>query len=492
VGEVDVDVVIIGAGLSGIGAACRLRLECPDRSFAVLEARDAIGGTWDLFRYPGIRSDSDMFTLSYPFHPWRDPKAIADGPAILSYVEETAAEYDVARHIRFRTRVVAADWSSAEARWTLRVAVTAPDGRTQESTTTCRFLYCCAGYFDYSTGHEPEFAGLDDFAGQVVRPQFWPADLDHAGKRVVVVGSGATAITLVPAMAADAAHVTMLQRSPTWIGAVPAEDKLADRLRAVLPARMAHRVIRGKNIVRQQGVYAFCQRWPGLSRRLLLGITAKMVGGRDVVDEHFTPTYDPWDQRFCVAPDGDFFRALRHGRADVVTDHVDRLEPGGVRLASGRLLEADIVVLATGLKVLIGGGVRPSVDGEQVDLHEQFLWQGAMLTGLPNFAIAVGYTNASWTLRADLSSRLVCKVLNEMARRSATSVVPVLDREVEPRPLLDLSSGYIQRALHEMPRQGDSGPWRVRQNYLVDSVTTLRRDLDRTLRFESAGQRVSA
>ena len=490
-GPVDVDVVIIGAGLSGIGAACRLQLECPDRSYTVLEMREAIGGTWDLFRYPGIRSDSDMFTLSYPFRPWRDPKAIADGPAILDYVRETAAEYGVDRHIRFRTRVVAAEWSSPDARWTLTLAETGEDGTTRESTLTCRFVYACSGYYDYEHAYEPEIAGLDDFAGTLVRPQFWPEGLDYRDRRVVIVGSGATAITLAPSMSKDAAHVTMLQRSPTWIGAVPGEDRLADRLRAVLPPRVAHRLIRSKNILRQQALYAFCQRWPGPARKLLLGLTAKSLRSQELVDEHFTPRYDPWDQRFCVAPDGDFFREVRRGHVEVVTDHIDRFVADGIRLARGRVLRADVVVLATGLKVLIGGGVRPVVDGVPVDLHAQYLWQGAMLTGLPNFAMAVGYTNASWTLRADLSSRLVCKVLNEMRRRGAVSVVPQLDRPVRPQPLLGLSSGYITRALDELPQQGDSGPWRVRQNYLVDAVTTLRRDLDKTLRFETAPTRAT-
>src|SRR4051794_35792503 len=490
--EVDVDVAIIGAGLSGIGAACRLQLECPDRSYVVLEARDAIGGTWDLFRYPGIRSDSDMFTLSYPFRPWTDPKAIADGPAILSYVRETAAEYGVEERIRFRTRVVGADWSSADSRWTLTLEETDGDGAVRSVSTTCRFLYCCSGYYDYEHGYEPVFPGLEDFAGELVKPQFWPEHLDYRDERVVIIGSGATAVTLAPAMAADAAQVTMLQRSPTWIGSVPSEDKLADRIRAVLPAGAAHRLIRGKNIVRQQALYAFCQRWPDLARKLLLGLTTRQLAGdQAAVDEHFTPAYDPWDQRFCVVPDGDLFRAVRKGRVEVVTDHIDRFVPGGIRLSSGRVLEADVVVQATGLKVLIGGGVVPRVDGDQVDLHRQFLWQGAMLTGLPNFAIAVGYTNASWTLRADLSSRLVCRVLREMKRRDAVSVVPVPDRHLEPRLLLGLSSGYIQRALDEMPQQGDSGPWRVRQNYLVDATTTLRRDLGRTLHFESAPEPVA-
>jgi cation diffusion facilitator CzcD-associated flavoprotein CzcO len=489
---VDVDVVIVGAGLSGIGAACRLQAECPDRSYVVLEMRDDLGGTWDLFRYPGIRSDSDMFTLSYPFRPWREPKALADGPSILEYVRETAREYRVDRHIRFGTRVVAADWSGVDACWTLSLREKGPDGSTTESTLTCGFLYACAGYYDYDHPHEPDIAGIEDFDGDLVRPQHWPEDLAYADKRVVIVGSGATAVTLAPAMSADAAQVTVLQRSPTWIAAVPGADRFADRLRAVLPARAAHRLIRLKNIVRQQAVYAFCTRWPGLARRLLLGVTAKALRSQDLVEQHFTPAYDPWEQRFCVVPDGDLFRAIRKGRVAMVTDRIDRLVPEGVQLASGRVLPADVVVLATGLRMLPFGGIRPSVDGVPVDLHEQFVWQGAMLTGLPNFAVAVGYVNASWTLRADLTSRLVCRVLNEMARRGATSVVPVPDGPLQRRPLLPLSSGYIQRALGDFPHQGDRGAWRVRQNYLVDAATTMRRRLDRTLRFEDARERIRA
>jgi cation diffusion facilitator CzcD-associated flavoprotein CzcO len=492
VSDVDIDVVIVGAGLSGIGAACRLTMECPDRSFTILEARDAIGGTWDLFRYPGIRSDSDMFTLSYPFRPWRDPKSIADGPTILRYIEETAAAYDVNRHIRFRTKVLAADWDSEASRWTLTLAETAPDGTTRETTTTCRFLYACAGYYDYDQGHEPVFPGIEDYAGTVVKPQFWPDDLDHTGKRVVIIGSGATAVTLVPAMARDAAHVTMLQRSPTWVGAVRREDDLANKLREWLPAGVAHHVIRAKNIAFQQGFYAFCRTAPGMARKVLLELATKSLRDPDLVAEHFTPTYDPWDQRVCAIPDGDLFRAIRKGQVDVVTDHIETFVPEGIRLRSGRVLEADVVVTATGLKLLAFGGITPSVDGEPVDLRAQFVWQGAMLTGLPNFAVCIGYTNASWTLRGDLTSRLVCRVLNEMARRDAVSVVPVPDRVLEPRPLIDLASGYVQRSIEEFPRQGHRGPWRVRQNYLIDSTTTLRRDLGRTLQFERARAAVPA
>ncbi len=349
---------------------------------------------------------------------------------------------------------------------------------------TCGFLYACAGYFDYDRGHTPEFPGIEDFAGEVVHPQFWPEDLAYDDQRVVVIGSGATAVTLVPAMAERAAHVTMLQRSPTWIGAIPGRDKLADTLRAKLPAALAHRVIRTKNILFTLGFYTYCQRFPDRARRLLLGLTTRQLrGDRELVEEHFTPTYDPWDQRFCAVPDADLFRTIRHGDADVVTDHVDAFVPEGIRLKSGRVLEADLVVTATGLTLKPFGGIAPSVDGETVDLHEQFVWQGAMLTGLPNFAVCIGYTNASWTLRADLTHRLVCRVLNHLARHDLAAAVPMPRGELEERPLLDLSSGYIQRAIDQFPRQGDRGPWRVRQNYLLDSVTTLHRGLAGSMEF---------
>jgi monooxygenase len=470
------DVVIVGAGLSGIGAAYRLQTECPGRSFAVLEARDVMGGTWDLFRYPGVRSDSDMFTLGYQFRPWRAEKSIADGPTILGYIRDTADEFGIEQHIRYRTKVVGADWSSQDARWTLQLE-TAEGPRTQ----TCDFLYSCCGYYDYDRAYTPELAGIESFAGDIVHPQFWPQDLEYAGKRVVVIGSGATAVTLVPAMAPDAAHVTMLQRSPTWIGSVPERDAVADKLRERLPTRVAHRVIRTKNIVFMLALFTFCQRFPERARRLLTRMNEKELGDPALVAEHFTPSYDPWDQRLCAVPDADLFRSIKRGGAEVVTDVIDSFVPEGIRLGSGRVLEADIVVTATGLNLLPFGGIAPSVDGEVVDLSEQFVWQGAMLTGLPNFAVCMGYTNASWTLRADLTHRLVCRVLNYMERHDHAAAVP-LPREVLEE-LLALSSGYVQRKIAEFPRQGHRGPWRVRQNYILDSLTTMRRGLRGSMEF---------
>ncbi|MBY8848213.1 NAD(P)/FAD-dependent oxidoreductase [Saccharothrix longispora] len=475
------DVVIVGAGLSGVGAAYRLRTECPGKSVAVVEARDAMGGTWDLFRYPGVRSDSDMFTLGYPFRPWREAKSIADGPSILRYIRETAAEHGIDRLVRYGTKVVAADFSTGTGRWTLTLRRRGADGEVTESTLTCGFLYSCAGYYDYDRGHDPVFPGIGDFAGRVVRPQFWPEDLDYAGKRVVVIGSGATAVTLVPSMAGTAGHVTMLQRSPTWISPVPGRDRIADKVRELLPAGVAHRLVRAKNIAFGLAFYQFCRRFPKAARRLLTGLSTKVLGDAEVVREHFTPTYDPWDQRLCAIPDADLFQAVTAGRASVVTDHVDTFVPQGVRLGSGRVLEADVVVTATGLRLLAFGGIEPSVDGRAVPLPDQFLWRGAMITNLPNFAVCVGYTNASWTLRADLTSRLVCRVVRHMDRHGYAAVVPRPRRALERRPLLDLASGYVQRAIHAFPRQGHVGAWRVRQNYVLDAVATLRGDLGRDL-----------
>ncbi|MBF6547206.1 flavin-containing monooxygenase [Nocardia brasiliensis] len=475
------DVVIVGAGLSGIGAAYRLQTECPGKTYAILEARAALGGTWDLFRYPGIRSDSDMFTLGYPFKPWRDAKSIADGPSILRYIDETAAENGIDRHIRYGTKVIAADWSSETARWTLTLEQRDAAGDTVRRELTCGFLYACAGYYNYDHGYTPEFPGLSSFSGQVVHPQFWPEELDYSGKRVVVIGSGATAVTLVPSMADAAEQVTMLQRSPTWISAVPRRDKRADKIRELLPPKLAHRVIRTKNILFSIGFYQYCRRRPESARNLLTRLNLRILGDKQLVAEHFTPSYNPWDQRLCAAPSADFFRALKKGKAEVVTDHIDTFVPEGIRLRSGRVLPADIVVTATGLQLLAFGGIAPRVDGEDVALAEQFVWQGTMVSGVPNFAVCIGYTNASWTLRADLSSRLVCKIINHMDRRGQAAVVPKPDGDLVEQPLLELTSGYIQRAIGAFPRQGDRRPWKVRQNYLLDSVFTLRTDLDKTL-----------
>ncbi|MCC3326590.1 flavin-containing monooxygenase [Nocardia abscessus] len=475
------DVVIVGAGLSGIGAAYRLQTECRGKTYAVLEARDALGGTWDLFRYPGIRSDSDMFTLGYPFKPWREAESIADGPSILRYITETATEHGIDRHIRYRTRVIAADWDSGAARWTLTLEQRDAAGGTETRTLTCGFLYACAGYYDYEQPYAPEFPGISSFAGAVVHPQFWPEDLDYRGKRVVVIGSGATAVTLVPAMAQQAQLVTMLQRTPTWISAVPGRDKVADKVRELLPPRLAHRVIRTKNILFGIGFYQYCRRRPEAARKLLTGLTTRILKDDKAVAEHFTPSYNPWDQRLCAVPDADFFKAMKKGKAEVVTDHIDTFVPEGIRLKSGRVLEADVVITATGLKLLAFGGIAPTVDGARVELSEQFVWQGTMITGVPNFAVCIGYTNASWTLRADLTSRLICKVLNHMDRKGYAAVVPQPQADLAEHPLLDLASGYIQRSIGDFPRQGDRHPWKVRQNYLLDSATTLRTDLDKTL-----------
>lgn len=475
------DVVVVGAGLSGIGAAYRLQTGRPELSYAVLEARDDLGGTWDLFRYPGVRSDSDMFTLGYSFKPWRDPQALADGPSILAYIHETAEEFGIDRHLRLRTRVVSADWSGAEQRWRLGLEVRDEDGAVRRRTMTCSFLYSCAGYYDYDRGHDAALPGLEDFGGRVVHPQFWPEDLDWTGRRVLVVGSGATAVTLVPAMARTAAGVTMLQRSPTWISAVPGRDRRADALRRFLPAGLAHRVIRTKNILFSTAVYQFCRRRPAAARAFFTSRAARVLGSEALVAEHFTPSYDPWDQRLCAVPDADLFKALKRGRAEVVTGTIDAFVPEGVRLSGGRVLEADLVVTATGLRLLPFGGIVLTVDGTPVELSEQFVWNGAMLTGVPNFALCIGYTNASWTLRADLTHRLVCRVLRHLERHDAGAVVPRAPRGMAEQPLLDLSSGYVRRAIGAFPRQGDRHPWRVRQNYLLDSATTLRTPLSRTL-----------
>lgn len=485
------DVLIVGAGISGIGAACHLQRSCPGKTYAILEGRADLGGTWDLFRYPGIRSDSDMFTLGYSFRPWKEARAIADGPSILRYLRETATELGIDRHIRFRHRVRSASWSSEESCWTLEVDV---EGRPEPVRYTCRFLYLCSGYYDYAEGHAPRFPGSEQFQGRIVHPQHWPEDLDYAGKNVVVIGSGATAVTLVPAMAERAAHVTMLQRSPTYIVSVPGEDRIAKLVRAVLPRRLAHRIARWKNVLLMMFFYQLSRRAPRLMKRLLrAGVVKNLPKGFDV-DTHFRPRYEPWDQRLCVVPDSDLFRAIGAGRASVVTDHIDTFTPDGIRLRSGRELPADVIVTATGLKLLSCGGIRISVDGAAVDPGRTFAYKGVMLSNVPNLAFCVGYTNASWTLRADLSSSFVCRLLNHMDRHGYRQCVPRCDETaLEERPLLGLTSGYIQRAVHLFPKQSRKAPWLLRQNYLLDYLTMRFGGVDDgTLEFSAGGAGVRA
>lgn len=466
------DVLIVGAGVSGIGAAYYLRRDHPGRSFALLEARGASGGTWDLFRYPGVRSDSDLHTFGYAFQPWRDEEAIAGGGKILAYLRETAAEHGIDRHIRFHTKVLTASWSSAEARWTVSVEHTETGERT---TLTCAWLFCAAGYYRYDEGFTPHFEGREDFGGQVVHPQHWPQDLDYAGKRVVVIGSGATAVTLVPALAETAASVTMLQRTPTYIMPVPSRDKVANGLRALFGAERGYALTRRKNIAQQQAVWKFCQKHPKAARRIIRRVNARMLPAGFPVDEHFNPPYGPWDQRLCAVPDGDLFRAIRRGAADVVTDRIERFTATGIRLTSGRELAADVIVTATGLNVQAMGGMALTVDGRDVALAGTVAYKGMMLSGVPNFAYAIGYTNSSWTLKVGLLCEHFCRLLTHMDEHGYAVARPVVADPAMPlRPFLDFGAGYIRRVLDQLPRQGASAPWLTSMNYAGD-VKLLRK-----------------
>jgi cation diffusion facilitator CzcD-associated flavoprotein CzcO len=479
-----VDVLIVGAGLSGIGAACHLRQRCPDRTFTILEARDAIGGTWDLFRYPGVRSDSDMFTLGYSFSPWKEAKAIADGDAIREYVRRTAREYGVDTAVRFRHKVIAAAWSSSDACWTVTVERAAGDD-VETVTLTCSFLYVCSGYYRYDKGFTPPFEGVEDFEGPVVHPQHWPEDLDHTGKRVVVIGSGATAITLVPAMSATAEHVTMVQRSPSYVLTLPGKDVIADKLIGKVPPRVLFPALRWKNVLMAMFAFQLSRRAPKVMKALLRkGVLAQVPTGYDV-DTHFAPRYDPWDQRMCFVPDGDLFKALGSGRASIVTGTIDRFTPRGLRMTSGEELEADVIVTATGLNVLVMGGMTLTVDGEPVDLGNTLAYKGMMLSGVPNFALTIGYTNASWTLKADLVAGYVCRLLNHMREHGFQVVTPELaDAEVDTVPLIDLKSGYVLRSLDKLPKQGPAAPWRLYQNYPRDVLLMRHGPLTDDVRFE--------
>ena len=450
-----VDVLIVGAGLSGIGAAWRLQEQCPGRSYVILEGREALGGTWDLFRYPGIRSDSDMFTFGYPFRAWHGQQVLADGPSIRAYLADTAAEAGIDRHIRYRTRVLAASWSSEQARWTVSVQV-GPDATP--GTYTCAFLWICSGYYDYEHPHRPAFSGESDFEGTIVHPQLWPPDLEWDGKRVVVVGSGATAVTLVPALVARARSVTMLQRSPTWMTARPSTDRVADALRRRLPAGAAHRILRARNVTLSQAFYQLCRRRPDLAGRLLRSGLERLVDDAALLDAHFTPTYQPWDQRLCVMPDGDLVRAVADGRAEIVTDTIDRFVPEGIRLASGRVLAADLVVLATGLTLLPLGAIELRVDGNEVDLSTRFAYQGLMLSGVPNLALTVGYTNASWTLRADLVARFVTRLLRHMDQHGVAYAVPSEPTDAAPAAAAGHDLGVHPALRAPVPAPGGPQP----------------------------------
>ncbi|MCT7352811.1 NAD(P)/FAD-dependent oxidoreductase [Streptomyces sp. 15-116A] len=462
----DVDVLIVGAGISGIGAASHLKTRRPGTTFAILEGRDSIGGTWDLFQYPGIRSDSDMPTFGYGFKPWAHRTSIADGHLILDYLRQTVTEHGLARHIRFGHRVVSAEFSSTTGRWTVTAQ---QSGSRKKARFTARFLFLGTGMYDHDAGYTPPFTGVEDFAGTVIHPQHWPEDLDHTGKRVIVIGSGATAITLIPSMARTAEHVTMLQRSPSYVFSVPAQDSLAHALRKLLGHKRAHEIVRRKNIMFTRGVYKASRRMPKLMRRLLIANVRRQLPRHFDVATHFTPRYDPWDQRLCVVPDGDLFKAISAGRASVVTDHIDRFTRTGIRLKSGQELTADIIVTATGLTMSPFGKIRLSVDGRETKPSDTMAYKAMMLSGVPNLAFALGYTNLSWTLKVDLVCEHFCRLLDHMDAHGYDTVEPVLDDpSVERVPYMDLTSNYVRRGIGQFPRAGTHGPWTVEMAYEKD------------------------
>lgn len=460
------DVVIVGAGLSGIGAACHLRDRCPSKSFTILESREAMGGTWDLFRYPGIRSDSDMHTLGFSFKPWRAKKAIADGPSILDYIREAAAEHELEKTIRYRHAVRSASWSSEDEQWTIEI-----EGDSQ-NTISCNFLYMCSGYYNYEKGHTPEFKGADRFEGTIVYPQFWPEDLDYRGRRVAVIGSGATAITIVPSIADDAAHVTMVQRSPTFVVSRPAEDAIANFLRKFLSDSAAYAITRFKNVQLQRFMYRRTRTRPERIKKMLIDRVRQALGPEYDVDTHFTPSYNPWDQRLCLIPDGDLFESINSGDVSVVTDEIDEITESGIRLRSGEIVEADIIVSATGLELEVLGGVQFYIDGKSVDFSETWTYKGMMFSGIPNLIQTFGYINASWTLRADINSEFVCRLLDRMDELGVGQCTPRLreeDQDMVARPWIDdFTPGYMKRKMHLFPKQGDHAPWYNTQDYSFD------------------------
>ncbi|MEZ6028272.1 MAG: NAD(P)/FAD-dependent oxidoreductase [Hyphomonadaceae bacterium] len=482
-----VDVLIVGAGLSGIGAAWWLQKQCPGKTYAILEQRDAIGGTWDLFRYPGIRSDSDMYTLGYAFRPWKEAKAIADGPSILKYVRDTAAEAGIDQHIRFHHKVVSASWDSETARWTVTAET---EGR--RVTMSASFLMMCSGYYRYEAGYAPTFPGQEDFKGRIVHPQKWTEDIDHANKNVVVIGSGATAVTLVPEMAKTAKHVTMLQRSPTYIVSRPAEDRFANWLRKWMPAKMAYGTVRWRNVLMGMYFYNRARKAPEKVAKFITGLARKALGPDYDVQTHLTPKYNPWDQRVCLIPDGDLFEALRHGTAEIVTDQIERFTEAGIHLKSGKDLPADLIVTATGLDLLFLGGMKVIVDGREVDMPRQLTYKGMMYSGVPNLVSVFGYTNASWTLKCDLTCEYACNLLNWIGDNGYDAVTPRnTDPEVKEEPWLDFTSGYVQRSLERFPKQGSRKPWKLHQNYARDMMSMRFSKIDDpALEFSTAKAKV--
>ncbi len=484
----EVEVLIVGAGLSGIGMAFRLGEACPDLAYAVVEARAVSGGTWDLFRYPGVRSDSDMFTLSFPFRPWKGRDSIARGGDILEYLRTTSRELGIEERIHYGCKVVGAAWSTREQRWTVQIVSETAEGEVRREVRAA-YVHVASGYYSYAAGYTPDLPGREDFAGRLVHPQFWPEDLDHAGKRVVVIGSGATAVTLVPALAAEAGHVVMLQRTPSYVFTVPGSDPIANRLRRVLPDGVAHKVIRGKNVATQSLLYRVSRRRPAWARRFIMSDVRRRLP-EDVVDEHFQPPYGVWDQRLCAVPDGDFFEAIQSGKASVVTGHIDRIEPTGVRLTDGRVVEADIIVTATGLQLQALGGAQLAVDGEPVCLGERYAYRGAMLSGVPNLSMTVGYVNASWTLRADLVARWVARLIRHLRDHRLGVAVPIAPDGMRAGPILELTAGYVQRAIGDFPKVGDREPWTLVQSYLRERSVLRHADVRDDMVFLPVGAEV--
>ncbi|CAN5150802.1 NAD(P)/FAD-dependent oxidoreductase [soil metagenome] len=461
------DVLVVGAGISGIGAGFHLQRDCPGKTYAILEGRDVIGGTWDLFRYPGIRSDSDMYTLGFSFRPWKEAKSIADAPSILNYLHETAEAYGIDRKIRYRHMVKRAAWSSEDAKWTVEVE----KGPEKALTLfTCNFLFMCSGYYDYAEGYSPAFPGSDTFAGQIIHPQHWPERLDYAGKKVVVIGSGATAVTIVPEMAKTAGHVTMLQRSPSYVVARPAEDAFAIKLRRNLPAMLAYRIIRWRNVLLQMFFFNLARKKPAKTKERLINLVRKELPDYDV-DTHFNPRYNPWDQRLCLVPDSDLFEAIKSGKASVVTNQIETFTKTGIALKSGEQLDADIIVTATGLNLQLMSGLEVTVDGEPIPLNHTTSYKGMMYSGVPNLASSFGYTNASWTLKADLTCEYICRLINRMDKTGTRIATPRLREAVEEAPWLDFTSGYVQRGIGQFPKQGSKAPWKLYQNYILDLFT---------------------